>query len=142
MPNLQRNLAVILVLGQCYSRMGNLNSDLMHDWVIPGNSKPSGWPPDVALQTAIRRASWMILLTAVNRMSPNTPPPRKRTHLLPPARKKMSPGTAEALKCRKRVGPVSEAALLPPNREEFLVLLLDLSKSTCLCRGGNDSEAG
>lgn len=45
------------------------------------------------------------------------------------------------LKCRKRVGPVSEAALLPPNREQFLVLLLDLSNSTCLCRD-DDSETG
>lgn len=44
------------------------------------------------------------------------------------------------LKCRKRVDPVREAALLPPNREKFLVLLLYLSNSTCLCRGGSDSE--
>lgn len=42
------------------------------------------------------------------------------------------------LKCRKRIDPASEAALLPTNREKFLVLLLDLSKSACLCR--DDSE--
>lgn len=46
------------------------------------------------------------------------------------------------LEWRKRVDsdPASEAALLPPNREKFLVLLLGLSNSTCLCRGDNDSE--
>jgi len=43
------------------------------------------------------------------------------------------------LKCRKRVDPASEAALLPPNREKFLVLVLDLSNSACLCRD-SDSE--
>ena len=45
------------------------------------------------------------------------------------------------LKHRKRVDPVREAVLLPPNREKFLVLLLDLSNSTCLCRGDSERVA-
>ena len=57
-----------------------------------------GWPPDVVVQMAIQPALWMTLLIVVNRMSPNALPSCKRTHLLLPARKEMSPGTVEVLK--------------------------------------------